>query len=340
MENKKLNQALDLVKQAEKYLKTSLLKWRPDYDSAAHAYSEAATCFRNAKAYSQCQEALQKASQCHKQTGALFSAAKCIDQVIAIAKDLNQFDVIPDLAHKACNLYLEYGAPDTAAISLDKAAKAIANDLPEEAMKLYIRAADVVDTEERPRDAAEYIGKAARSMVTLKKYEDATKAILKEMGHHQTAGNTPALGRCTVALVLVVLAQEDVIEAKKMFEQWGSTCDSEEIYSLSQIIQGYEEDDPDLVKQGLSSSFIRSMDVAYAKLARDLSLPNVTQATSSEKPDKVEPPIVQSPIEEDEDNELDRLEAKMNAMRAQEEIGNEEKNYTKEDEEEEELDLK
>ncbi|KAK2726474.1 hypothetical protein QYM36_000803 [Artemia franciscana] len=264
----------------------------------------------------------------------------CIDQVIAIAKDLNQFDVIPDLAHKACNLYLEYGAPDTAAISLDKAAKAIANDLPEEAMKLYIRAADVVDTEERPRDAAEYIGKAARSMVTLKKYEDATKAILKEMGHHQTAGNTPALGRCTVALVLVVLAQEDVIEAKKMFEQWGSTCDSEEIYSLSQIIQGYEEDDPDLVKQGLSSSFIRSMDVAYAKLARDLSLPNVTQATSSEKPDKVEPPIVQSPIEEDEDNELDRLEAKMNAMRAQEEIGNEEKNYTKEDEEEEELDLK
>jgi len=58
---------------------------------------------------------------------------------------LNQFDVIPDLAHKACNLYLEYGAPDTAAISLDKAAKAIANDLPEEAMKLYIRAADVVD---------------------------------------------------------------------------------------------------------------------------------------------------------------------------------------------------
>jgi len=93
-----------------------------------------------------------------------------------------------------------------------------------------------------------------------------------------------------------------------------------QIYSLSQIIQGYEEDDPDLVKQGLSSSFIRSMDVAYAKLARDLSLPNVTQATSSEKPDKVEPPIVQSPIEEDEDNELDRLEAKMNAMRAQEEM--------------------
>jgi len=53
------------------------------------------------------------------------------------------------------------------------------------------------------------------------------------MGHHQTAGNTPALGRCTVALVLVVLAQEDVIEAKKMFEQWGSTCDSEEVSCIS-----------------------------------------------------------------------------------------------------------
>lgn len=51
-------------------LKTSLLKWRPDYENAADEYNKAATCFRNAKSYQQCKECLLKTVDCHKQNRA------------------------------------------------------------------------------------------------------------------------------------------------------------------------------------------------------------------------------------------------------------------------------
>jgi len=41
MPNKKFEEGLEKIKSAEKSLKTSLLKWRPDYEVAASEYSEA-----------------------------------------------------------------------------------------------------------------------------------------------------------------------------------------------------------------------------------------------------------------------------------------------------------
>lgn len=52
-----------------------------------------------------------------------------------------------------------------------------------------------------------------------------------------------------------------------------------EVFALSttslnrNYVQAYDDEDPDLARQALSSSFIRHMDVEYARLARDLKLP-------------------------------------------------------------------
>ena len=49
-------------------LKTSFLKWKPDYELAADSYTKAATCFKNAKELVQCRDCLYKAADCYKQT--------------------------------------------------------------------------------------------------------------------------------------------------------------------------------------------------------------------------------------------------------------------------------
>lgn len=43
------------------------------------------------------------------------------------------------------------------------------------------------------------------------------------------------------------------------------------------LLQAYDDDDADTARQALNSSFIKHMDVEYARLARDLPLPQGVQ---------------------------------------------------------------
>lgn len=42
---------------------------------------------------------------------------------------------------------------------------------------------------------------------------------------------------------------------------------------MESLLQAYDDEDPDLARRALASPFIKSMDVEYARLARDLKLP-------------------------------------------------------------------
>ncbi|KXJ76616.1 hypothetical protein RP20_CCG009322 [Aedes albopictus] len=269
----KIEEAQEHIRQAEKSLKTSLLKWRPDYDFAADEYNKAATCFRNAKALDQCKECLLKASDCHRQNRAIFHAAKCLDQVILICKDMNNLAEVRKYAEKACNLYQQHGSPESGAATLDKAAKILEGTNPEDALQLYKLAVDVATIEDSSRQGAEYASKVARIMVKLGMYDQAADAIRREIGLHQQVGSEAAIGRLAVALVLVQLARGDYVAAEKAFKEWGNCCDAAEVQTLESLLQAYDDEDPELAARALASPFIRHMDVEYARLARDLPLP-------------------------------------------------------------------
>ncbi|KAK8737099.1 hypothetical protein OTU49_004801, partial [Cherax quadricarinatus] len=132
--NRKIEEALSHIREAEKSLKTSLLKWKPDYDLAADEYSAAATCYKTAKQYTQCRECLLKATENYKFNRSFFSAGKCLEQAALISKELGDMESIFKLAERSACMYQEHGIPDTAALTLDKTAKIIENHLPEKAL--------------------------------------------------------------------------------------------------------------------------------------------------------------------------------------------------------------
>ncbi|XP_067002899.1 gamma-soluble NSF attachment protein [Anabrus simplex] len=271
--SKKIDEGLDHVKQAEKSLKTSFLKWRPDHEVAADEYSKAATCFKNAKSFEQCKDCLLKAADCHKQNRSLFHAAKCIDQAILVCKDLGDLRDVPQMAERACTLYQQHGSADSGAAALDKAAKLLEQQHPEQALRLYQRASDVVMIEDSPRQAAEFMSKVARIMVKLKMYDQAADAVRREIGLHQQSENIAAIGRLAVALVLVQLARGDYVAAEKAFKEWGNCCEAPEVQTLEMLLQAFDEEDPEAARSALNSPFIKHMDVEYSRLARDLPLP-------------------------------------------------------------------
>ncbi|XP_059482574.1 gamma-soluble NSF attachment protein-like [Neocloeon triangulifer] len=278
--NKKFEEGLEHIKNAEKCMKTSLLKWRPDYDIAADEYQKAATCFRVAKSFEQCKDCLMKAADSNKQNRSFFHAAKNYEQAILVCKELGDLRDVQKLAEKSCHLYQQHGSCDSAAMALDKGAKIIEGQYPEQALQLYQRAADVVMLEDNARLGSEYASKVARIMVKLGMYDQATDAIRREIGLLQQTESTGSIGRLAVALVLVQLARGDTVAAEKAFKEWGNCCDPQEVQTLEQLLQGFDEEDPEMAARALSSSFIKHMDVEYSRLARDLPLPRGTAPLS------------------------------------------------------------
>ncbi|KAH8401844.1 hypothetical protein KR009_008245, partial [Drosophila setifemur] len=274
---KKIAEAEELVRRAEKSLKTSLTKWIPDYDSAADEYSKAATAYRIAKEFDKSKDCLLRAIECYKNNKSWFHAAKSYEQIILVAKDADKLAAVEDYANKAANLYQQHGSPEAAASALDKAAKLTEQKHPEMALRFYKQALEVIMIEDSVRQAAEIASKISRTLVKLQKYDDAAIALKKEIGLNQQTESYGQIGRLTVALVMVQLARGDSVEAEKTFREWGSCCDPQEVATLENLLQAFDDQDPELAARMLASPFIRHMDVEYAILSKNIPLPKGIQ---------------------------------------------------------------
>ncbi|GAB6032682.1 hypothetical protein CHUAL_011558 [Chamberlinius hualienensis] len=266
----KLAEGQEYVRQAEKCMKTSLFKWKPDYDGAAMDYGQAATCFKNAKAPAQCKDCHIKAADCHVQNQALFSAAKSLEQAAIVSKEMGDLDETIRLIDRACKLFQEHGSPDTAALTLEKGAKMVEAKYPEKSASLYLRAADVVMVEDRPRQAAEYLGKAARLQLKLQMLDDASATVEREIEMNVEGGNPPAAGRLTIGIILIHLSRGDVVAAQKAFQSGRNLICEEEVDMVDMLIEAFDQEDGEAAARALNNPFIKHLDVEYAKLARRL----------------------------------------------------------------------
>lgn len=111
-------------------------------------------------------------------------------------------------------------------------------------------------------------------MVTFSnRYDQAADALRREIGCQQLNEAFQAIGRLTVALVLVQLARGDCVAAEKAFKEWGNYCEAPEVQTVEMLLQAFDDEDPDAARAALNSPFIRHMDIEYSQLARSLPLP-------------------------------------------------------------------
>ncbi|KAJ8272894.1 hypothetical protein GJAV_G00094690 [Gymnothorax javanicus] len=276
MAAQKINEAHEHIAKAEKCLKTSFTKWKPDYDSAATEYSKAAVAFKNAKQYEQAKDAYLKEAENHTENKALFHAAKALEQAGMMMKDMKRMAEAVQYIEKASVMYVENGTPDTAALALDRAGKLIEPTNVEKAVDLYQKAASVFENEDRLRQAAELLGKASRLLVRLRRLDEAAVSIQKEKNMYKEMENYPTCFKKTIAQVLVHLHRGDFVAADKCVRESYSIpgfSSSEDCVALEQLLQGYDEQDDDQVNRVCNSALLKYMDNDYAKLAVSLQVP-------------------------------------------------------------------
>uniref|UniRef100_A0A8C6Y0S3 Gamma-soluble NSF attachment protein n=1 Tax=Naja naja TaxID=35670 RepID=A0A8C6Y0S3_NAJNA len=276
MAAQKINEGLEHIAKAEKYLKTGLLKWKPDYDSAATEYSKAAVAFKNAKQFEQAKEAYFKEALSHENNKAFFHAAKAYEQAGMMLKEMQKHHDAVELIQKASMMYLENGTPDTAAIALDRAGKVIENINPDKAIQLYQQTASVFENEERLRQAVEMYGKASRLLVRGRRLDEAAQSIQKEKSIYKDIENYPTCYKKTIAQVLVHLHRNDYVAAEKCVRESYSIpgfTESEDYAALEQLLEGYDQQDQDQVSDVCNSPLFKYMDNDYAKLGLSLGVP-------------------------------------------------------------------
>ncbi|CDQ85292.1 gamma-soluble NSF attachment protein [Oncorhynchus mykiss] len=272
----KINEAHDHIAKAEKYLRTSFMKWKPDYDSAASEYSKAAVAFKNAKMLEEAKEAYLQEAEAHTNNKTLFHAAKALEAAGMMLKDMQRIPEAIQYIERASMMYVENGTPDTAALALDRAGKLIESQDLAKAVDLYQKAASVFENEDRLRQAVEMLGKSSRLLVRQHKLDEAAVSIQKEKNMYKEIENYPTCFKKTIAQVLVHLHRNDFVAADKCVRESYSLpgfSGSEDCIALEQLLQGYDEQDEDQVHRVCNSPLFKYMDNDYAKLSVSLRVP-------------------------------------------------------------------
>jgi len=272
---KKTLEAEEHIRKAEKYLKTSFMKWTPDYDPAADEFSRAATCFKVGKEHDKTLDALTRACECYKEVKSLYQAAKMLEQSVIICRDAGKLDLIVDYSSRGAMLYRQAGNPESAAQLLEKGAKILEPKFPEKALDLYSKAAITIATEDRPKEAAEYLTKVARLNAKAKRYDETIKSLRQTIELQQDCGKTMTTGRLVGGLVLTQLALEDVVAANKAYSEFGGWCDTDLAGAIQEVLQAFEEEDGEAAKAALNKPPIKNLDIEFARMAvKDIPLPD------------------------------------------------------------------
>jgi len=279
MEEKRLREGAALLAEAEQAMKTSLLKWKPDYDNAAVAYGKAATCFKNAKSLEKAKDCQLKSAECHRKNGDKFHAGKALEQAALIYRDLKDYEKTADLGDEAAQNFREANVPDTAVHTLDKIAKTVEVYTPARAVQLYLKAAEIVDLDDRNRQAIEYLGKAARLLVRQQQYEEALKIISREIDSHMAIEAYTYVYKLVAVRTLIYLTIGDYLTAERECRKGLTTFpgfgDSEEAIVTEQLLEAYDQGDKEVATQILNSQKFKYLDNEYAKLARNLRVPEI-----------------------------------------------------------------
>lgn len=306
-QQRRQKEAREHISKAEKCLKTSFMKWTPDLDGAASEYTQAATCYRNAKMLTEAKQAYIKTAEIQCKMNSPFHAGKSYEQAGLIAKENKEIEDCVNMLTKAARLFQENGTPDTAALTLEKAAKSVELSHPVKAAELYRNACEISELEDNPRRCAEFVGKSALLLIKEQRYDEALEALKKEIDFHAQSENYPKINRCMVGVVLVYLYNGDPVEAGKFFQQsmsHGTLGASEEAGIIDELLSAYNDGDEESAVEVLTRPYIKFMDNAFAKLAKSMVIPGgIGKKTGGGKP--VSETEGKSRVQIDDDEDFD-----------------------------------
>lgn len=141
---------------------------------------------------------------------------------------------------------------------------------PSKAAEFYAVAADISMIEGKNFQGAEFAGKAARMHMKLKNLDAAADALMKQFQLMMETGDERQCGRIVVCQVIVQLARDDYVAAKKTYLDGQVYVEQIEQCTLSMLLNAWDEMDSKKIVSALNHPFIKALDNEITKLVRTL----------------------------------------------------------------------
>nr|AGC52725.1 gamma-soluble nsf attachment protein [Spirometra erinaceieuropaei] len=289
----KLAEAEEFIKKAEKSLKTSLLKWKPDLDSAIEYYGKAAIIYQNLKMRKESAELYCLIAKLNADNGSFFHCAKAYDTASLLYREIPDFPKMIECVETAGKMLRQNGVPDSATGIYKKAAKALESQMSEKSAEFYENAAGTAELEGKALEGADLASQAARIWTSLHRFTEAERLLRYEMKLCECAANDDAetayrvCGKAVLALLVIKLFQGDSIAASKVYDEavqryrFGQTDDAGPAASLLQV---FDSMDAAGAANVVKLPTFRAMETEYSRLLRTIKFPSADSFGESKAP--------------------------------------------------------
>uniref|UniRef100_A0A915DBY3 Gamma-soluble NSF attachment protein n=1 Tax=Ditylenchus dipsaci TaxID=166011 RepID=A0A915DBY3_9BILA len=277
---RRIKEANECIQKAEEHLKTSIwkMKTKPNYDSAAYEYERAAVCWRNAERLDFCKDAYLDAAKCHASNNNLFHEAKSRESAGMAAKDAKDYHKAAELFELSASGYFNTGSVDTAAQTLDKAAKIMLENQENEcAAKLYEKGLEIVQhSSDKSKMATNFAHRLINTYLKMADYVKAMDTSKNLIDRYNEIGEYGKIGQLVMGMTLIELIKGDSIAALKMLYYLPEAQISsfgQEMNAVKCLIKAYESYDNEALQNCLKSGMWRSMDNEYLRLMKQVKAP-------------------------------------------------------------------
>ncbi|KAK9676745.1 hypothetical protein RND81_11G097500 [Saponaria officinalis] len=262
-----------LMAKADKITKLSFTRWNADWRNASVLYEQAAVAFRLAKNYEKAKLAFEKASKGQEMLSSPWDAAKHMESAASMAKELGSWNEVSDLYRSASQYYIECGRSQPASDALAKGARAVAESLPEEAVRLYTDACEILEEDGKEQMAFDLYREAAGIYIKLEKYEDASAILLRWGLAADKCDAKNSQCKAYLSAILVYLFAHDFKQAEKCYNDCSQTdafIGSDQFRAASKLLSAYREGDIEEIKRVAQTGAVSHLDNVIIKLARKL----------------------------------------------------------------------
>ncbi|KAE9461498.1 hypothetical protein C3L33_06611, partial [Rhododendron williamsianum] len=275
-----------LMIKADKLTKLSLTRWSADWKSALVYMSRlvgtfhisikivffcCSNGFRLAKNYEKAKVAFEKASRGQEMLSSPWDAAKHMESAAALAKELSNWSEVADFYRRASELYIECGRSQAASDALAKGARVLEDTAPDEAIRLYIDACEILEEDGKEQMAFDLYRAATSVYIKLEKYDDAATFLLRLGLAADKCNATHSQCKAYLSAIIVYLYANDFKQAEKCYNdccQIDAFLSSDQNRCASKLFSAYTDGDVEEIKRVAQSSTVKNLDHMVSLIIR------------------------------------------------------------------------
>lgn len=268
--------AHQLMRQADKLTKLSFFNWSSDWAAATPLYEQAASGFKLAKMPQEAKICYEKAATGQEKLSSPWAAGKHMESVGALAKELGFIDETVDSYRRASELFLTCGKVQPSADVLGRGARAVEDEKPEVAVKMYLDACAMLEEDGREQMAFDTYRAAVNLYIKLHRYKDAAAVLVRWGQAADKCHATQSQCKAYLSAIIVHLYDEDLRAARECYNdcsQMDTFYKSDQGETAEKLLSAYNEGNGEEIRHVITSSFIvPHLDHMIVRLAKQLPM--------------------------------------------------------------------